>query len=209
MSIWIMVIMATLVATGWKPYVAPDISKRTIGLLGILIAVLLPSSIWWSPMPAVVQVQLHVTVCLLLLSTFFLLRGSENWSYRGYLVLCAFMIAVIWGSIRKIYIYDPVFYWLDPSWDAPIIGGLLCGAFTSEAKHQFGLIIWGAVLGECLNAVLQSGAYTAQIGSLSWWDSFWIAIASARLFSLLLKLIRMTISKLGIMLWHIKGGRSS
>lgn len=209
MSIWIMCIMFILIATGWKPYLAPDISRRTMILLGIIMVVLLPLSFWWSPLPEHVQAELHVSVCLLLVISLLTCHGFEEWRYKGYLILCAIMIAVIWGFIRKMYSYDPVFYWIGPSWDAPLLGGLLCGAFSSRVKHQFGMIIWGAVLGETLNAFLQSGTYTALIGSLSWWDSFWIAFATARLSSLMLRGIRIGASKLSGMLWHIRGGRSS
>lgn len=209
MSLLIMIIMLILIATGWKPYLAPDISRRTMALLGILIIASMPFSIWWSPLPDYIQIKLHVSVCLLLLASLFTFKGSEDWSYKGYLALCTLMIAVIWGCVRKIYSYDPVFYWIDPIGDAPITAGLLCGAFTAQTKHQLSMIIWGAVLGETLNTVLQAGTYAVFIGSLSWWDSFWIAVATARLFSLLLKAIRRGLTKLSVVLWYIKGGRSS
>lgn len=209
MSLLIMIMMLILIATGWKPYLAPDISRRTMVLLGILIIASMPLSIWWSPLSEFVQIKLHVSACLLLLASLLTFKGSEEWSYKGYLVLCALMIAVIWGCVRKMYSYDPVFYWIDPIWDAPLMAGLLCGAFTSQTKHQFSMIIWGSVLGETLNTALQAGTYTVFIGSLSWWDGFWIAVATARLFSLILKAIRKGLTKLSVMLWHIKGGRSS
>nr|WP_156889583.1 hypothetical protein [Paenibacillus harenae] len=156
-----------------------------------------------------IPIEIHVSVCMLLIASLFAFKGDEEWSYKGYLVLCTLMIAVIWGFVRKIYSFDPVFYWLGPNWDAPMLGGLLCGAFSASSKHQYAMIIWGAVLGECLNAMLQSHGYTAFVGSLSWWDGFWIAIATARLFTLLLKLFRVSLAKLSLMLWHIRGGRSS
>ncbi len=83
-----------------------------------------------------------------MLAGFMTYIDSEDWSYKGYLLLCAVMIAVIWGFIRKMYSYDPIFHWVDPSWDAPLLCGMFCGAFTSQVKHQFGMIVWGAVLGE-------------------------------------------------------------
>ena len=208
-SIWIIIIVFILITTGWKSYLAPDISRRTMAFLGIITVLLLNVSLWWSPFPPQIQVQLHVSACLFILAGLMTYIDSEDWSYKGYLLLCAVMIAVIWGFIRKMYSYDPIFHWVDPRWDAPLLCGMFCGAFTSQVKQQFGMVVWGAVLGEMLNAVLQAGVYTAYIGSLSWWDSFWIAMAAARSFSLLLKTIRLGASKLSGMLWHIKGGRSS
>lgn len=209
MSIFIIIILFILIVTGWKPYLAPDINRRTMVFLGAVTSLLLSVPLWWMPSPEHIQVHLHVSVCLFMLAGLLAFKGPKEWSYYGYLILCTLMIAVIWGFIRKMYSYDPIFYWVDPSWDAPLLCGMFCGAFTFQVKHQFGMIVWGAMLGEMLNAVLQSGLYTAYIGSLSWWDSFWIAMAAARLFSLMLKALRYGASKLSVMLWHIKGGRSS
>jgi len=209
MSIWIMIILFILIATGWKPYLAPDISRRMMSLLGIAIIALLGVSFWWKPFQGYIQVELHMSVCLLLLIGVLAFMNKEDWSYIGYLILCTIMIAVIWGFIRKMYSFDPVFHWINPNWDAPLLCGIFCGAFTSQVKHQFGMIVWGAVLGETLNAVLQFGAYTAHIGSLAWWDSFWIAMATAMMCSMLLKSARFGFSKLSVILWHLKGGRPS
>ncbi|WP_054024358.1 hypothetical protein [Bacillus sp. FJAT-28004] len=209
MSIWIMIIMFILIVTGWKPYLAPDISRRMLSLLGIAIIALLSVSFWLKPFQGHIQVELHISICLLLVVGILGFVNKEDWSYIGYLILCTLMLAVIWGFIRKMYSFDPVFHWFDPSWDAPLLCGIFCGAFTSNVKHQFGMIVWGAVLGETLNAALQVGAYTAHIGNLAWWDSFWIAMATAMLCRMLLKSVRIGFSKLSIILWHLKGGRPS
>lgn len=209
MSIWIIIILLILMVTGWKPYLAPEVSRRSLLVTAFGITVLLPFSLWWQPMPNLIPIELHAAVIVLLFSGLLTLKGSEDWRYKGYLVLCAVMIAVIWGSLRKMYSFYPIFYWLDPQWDAPLFAGVLCSAFTSQVKHQFGIIVWAAALGEVLNALLQSGNYTAMIGTLTWWDSFWITLITARIFSFVLKAIRRTASRVGVMLWDLKGGRSS
>lgn len=209
MSLWIIVILIILMATGWKSFIAPDFSQRSIVLFGIGVIALLPFSIWWVPGNAYVHVELHAAAIVLLLAGLLALNDSEEWSYKGYLLLCILMIMFIWGFLRKMYSYDPVFYWIDPLWDAPLLSGILSGAFTSNAKHQFGMIAWGAALGEVLNAILQGASYTTLIGSLYWWDSFWIAIVAAMIFTLFLKVVRMVFAKLSLVLLHLKGGRSS
>ncbi|OMF35180.1 hypothetical protein BK133_10720 [Paenibacillus sp. FSL H8-0548] len=210
MSFWIMSILFILIATGWKPYIAPDLSSWFLKvLIGIGMLALLNIPLWWSPSTGHVQVMLHATIGLLLLVSIPAFKATKDFAYIGYLMLCTLMIAAIWGFTRKIYSYDPVFYLMDPSWDAPLLAGMFCGAFTAQFKQQCGLLIWGAVLGEAFNSALQAGGYLAHIGSLAWWDSFWIAIAAARIFSLLFKTIRLSISKLNHMLLHIRGGRSS
>lgn len=210
LSIWIMTILFILIATGWKSQIAPDLGPRMLKVwMGVCLLAMTNVPLWWSPAPEYLHAALHVSVWLLLLTSITTYKGTEEWSYVGYLILCALMIAIIWGFIRKIYSYDPVFYWIDPRWDAPLLAGIFCGAFTSQFKQQCSMLIWGAVLGEAFNSVLQTGAYTAQIGSLSWWDSFWIALSAARLFSLLVKGIKLAILKLNGFFWQSKGGRSS
>jgi hypothetical protein len=210
MSFWIMSILFVLIATGWKPYVAPDVGQGSLRILiGIGMLGLFNVPLWWMPSPAYLQVMLHASVVLLVLFSLHAFTDARNWGSIGYLLLCALMVAVIWGFVRKIYSYDPVFYWISPSWDAPILAGMFCGAFTAQFKQQCALVIWGAVLGETLNTILQAGGYVGQIGSLSWWDSFWISIAAARMISLLLKAGKLGITKLNDRLLHIRGGRSS
>lgn len=209
LSLWIIIIFSILTATGWKPYFTQDLNKRTIVFFGALILAIQFLPLWWAPEVQYFEFQIHVNAGLLMLAAFLTIRGDEERSYKGYLILCALLIAAIWGLLRKMYSFDPVFYWIDPIWDAPLLGGVLCGAFASQAKHQFGMIVWGAVLGELLNAALQSHRHTAMIGSLAWWDSFWIAFASARLFSMLLKWLQFAMNKLQVLFWHLKGGRSS
>lgn len=209
MAIWIVLIMIILMATGWKDYVAPDISRRMMVAAVISMVIALASSLWLLPFH-VFGIEIHVGVCVLLfLALSSLYNGTESWGHVTYLLVCMLMIAVIWGFVRKMYSYDPVFYWINPNWDAPLLAGLFCGAFASKANQQFAMISGGAVIGEIFNAFLQTGGYMGYIGELRWWDSFWIAFATARIFSILLKALRVAGTKLQEMLWQIRGGRSS
>src|SRR5690606_9732452 len=133
LSLWVICCAFILIMTGWKSVIAPGTNRRTMVLLLLLGAVLLPFPLWWAPVALLPYLQLHAAAGVLLTAgALALLRGDEEWSYKGYLLLSMLMIALIWGMVRKIYSFDPVFYMINPVWDAPLLGGLLCGAFTSN-----------------------------------------------------------------------------
>ncbi|MCA0754436.1 hypothetical protein KP806_05195 [Paenibacillus sp. N4] len=208
-SLWLLLIWLVLLATGWKPFLFPEVTRRrmlTYGLIGLL---LLPTPIWLTAVLAGAHIELHAAVCVLLAAAMAALLRFEGWSLRGYLALSAVMTAVVWGFVRKIYSYDPVFYWLDPNWDAPLAAGVLCGAFSSEVRHQGVILIWGAALSELLLALLHKDIPSVRIGSLSWWDGFLIAFSAARLISILVRGAKTAMSKAGTFFWHSRGGGSA
>lgn len=195
-AIWIIICAVILFSTGWKPLIAPGVNRRSFVLLLVAVIALLPFPLWSSVMPQFPNLELHAAVYLLLIAGgATLLRSKEEWSYKGYMLLCIAMIALIWGTIRRIYSVDPVFYWLEPTLDTPLLAGALVGAFASRTELQFGILIWGAALGEMINAVLQGSDLMARIGSVSWWDSFCMAMAAAFFCSQLLKLARTAFAK--------------
>ncbi|WP_424766091.1 YphA family membrane protein [Paenibacillus sp. sgz302251] len=208
-SLGIVLIVLILAATGWRPYLAPDTDSRKMAIVVLLLAAVIPTSLWLSLVIFNLQLHVHASACIVIIAAFLIYLDPEEVGYKVYLVLSALLIATIWGFTRMLYSYDPVFFWLSPSWDSPIAGGLLCSAFSSQVKHQFGMLVWGAVFGEVLHAALMSGTNVPFIGSLAWWDSFLIAIVTARICSMMLLLMRLGISKLSLILWRVKGGRSS
>lgn len=208
-SLWLIIIWLVLLATGWKPFLFPAVGRRTMLTYGMLSLLLIPNPVWLEAELAGIRIELHVAVCALLIAAMAAAMRFEGWSQRGYLVLSMVMIAVVWGSVRKMYSYDPVFYWLDPIWDAPLAAGVLCGAFSSEVRHQGVILLWGAAVSELLLVLLQTDNPFARIGSLSWWDGFLIAFSAARLVSILLRGARSAMSKAGTFFWHSRGGGSA
>ncbi|WP_444939710.1 YphA family membrane protein [Paenibacillus harenae] len=156
-----------------------------------------------------ILIHSHAAILLLLIAGIVTAKDDEGWNNKLYLALCGGIVGLIWGLIRKLYSYDPVFYWLGPSWDAPLLGGVLCGLFTSNGKQQFGIIVWGAVLGEFVYAILYKGAVVTSIGTVAWWDGFLASLAAARIASLAHRAVRTTGSKISVFLLNDKGGRSS
>ncbi len=213
-SVWIVIMALILFATGWREYLAPGISRRTLIVLGAVSAIMLMMPLWIDihlrPGAAVTAViHIHAAIILLLLAGMVTGWGDEGWNNKLYLVLCGVIVGLVWGIVRKLYSYDPVFYWLGPSWDAPILSGALCGICTSNGRQQFGVMIWGAVIGEFVYALLYKGIVMTSIGSVAWWDRFLVSLVAASLASVAHRAVRMTGSKISDLLLNYRGGRSS
>lgn len=200
-------IMCILMATDWKPLIAPAIRSghAFIFLVAVGCALLFP--LWIAPFDGYPQVRIHAAACLLL-------AVAVKWSLgvkglRSYMFFCSLMLGIVWGTARSLYSYESMFYWLSPTWDAPLLGGLLCGAFASDVKQQLGLIGLGAAVEEIVAATFREGSLRIDIGALYWWDGVSIALASAIAITLVMKAIRRTLIKLGASWLGLKGGGSS
>ncbi|QNK55384.1 hypothetical protein [Paenibacillus sp. PAMC21692] len=179
-TIWLSIIIVILFATGWKPYLAPRLGTLGVIVLGIAVAIAAYTEYWWSPFSeSLPTVRIHVIVAVLLAGSLLALANNANKGQRSYLMLCALMLSIIWGSIRSLYTHDPILYWLEPAWNASLFCGLLCPLFTLNIRYQCGALLWGSVLGEIICAWLDHGVYKAAVGSIQWWDSLSIAATAA------------------------------
>lgn len=198
-----------LLATGWKPVLAPNIHSGWMLLLAGLTFTAFLYPIWVTPLANYPGFTIHAAVCLLLVSSAIAGAVSANKGQFFYLILCSLMLAVVWGSTRTLYVHESVLYWLNPSLDAPLLAGVLCSVFSSDSNHQLAITIWGAAAGECMASMLQEGAFQAQIGSWTWWDGLAIAICTALALTAAGRGLRGMISKLGAVWLQQRGGRSS
>ncbi|MDQ6418253.1 hypothetical protein RB620_02265 [Paenibacillus sp. LHD-117] len=207
LSVWLALVITILFATGWKPYIAPKLRSATAVVMTCAMAAAALYRFWWMPFPRYPFVNLHGAVLVLLAASLIALAFKDNKGHRGYLVLCIFMLAIIWGSIRSLYTHDPVLYWLEPCWDAPLLCGLLCCIFTMNIRYQAGALLWCAVFGDAISAWLENGAYTALIGSLNWWDSYSLALSAACCSTLAIRCVRYAGAIVGRTWVGIRGGR--
>lgn len=176
---WLALIMIILFATGWKPYIAPRLKPvGTILLLGALSAAVW-GGYWWTPLPRLPSMQLHLAVAVLLAVSIIGWAGKANKGHRSYLLVCLLMLSIIWGSIRSLYTHDPLLYWLEPGWNSSLLCGLLVCVFSTNIRYQSGVLLWCAALGDIISAWLDNGAYPTLIGSLAWWDSLSLALTAA------------------------------
>lgn len=192
-----------LMMTGWAEYVGAGRSKLFVAALCLLA----------QPFHYLVTVygtaiEIYGSVMVAAAAVCWTLRRGTAGESRRYLLLCACLTGIILGGIQKLYRLDPVFYWLDPVSDGGLLGGLLAAAFSVKAGHQFGLLLLAAIMAELANGLLSSGGYMARIGSLAWWDSFWLAFACARIISIAFYLLRASYGKVSGAGWRNKGGSS-
>ncbi|MCM3627433.1 hypothetical protein M3194_08650 [Paenibacillus glycanilyticus] len=196
-----------LITTGWSNLVGLSVKNRKWVFLALAVcAALQPIKETFH----IGQVQIHVFAgtILLMLITLLAMRGPLVWDSRGYLLICALLAGMIWGSVRKMYSVDPVFFWLDPFLDGPVVAGVLASAFSTKGQHQFTVLLFAGAAAELVHALLQRGVYEASIGSLQWWDSLWIAFATARVISLLFQAVRTGVVRFIAIPWRNKGGSS-
>lgn len=207
-SIWIMLMLFILMTTGWSDLVGLSAKNWKWILLALAVcAVLQP--IRETFRFGNVQIHLFAGTVLLMLIALLAMRGPLVWDSRGYLLICALLAGLIWGSVRKMYSVDPVFFWLDPLLDGPVVAGLLAAAFSTKGQHQFTVLLFAGAAAELVHALLQRGVYEASIGSLQWWDSLWIAFAAARMISLVFQAVRTGVVRFIAIPWRNKGGSSS
>ncbi|RJE90022.1 hypothetical protein D3P07_07335 [Paenibacillus sp. 1011MAR3C5] len=208
-SVLLLLIVSILWATGWKDVFAPRMRTGWAVAVTLAIALLLMFPLWSSPLHNKPAIQIHASVWLLLTVCAILLWRSVQDGQRGYLMLCALMLAIVWGSARSLYSHETMFYWMDPLWDMPLLAGLLCGAFTSDSRHQLVLVAWGAALGSFVEVLFRGDVIQTRIGSWEWWDSVAIACCSAVAVTVLLRAGRAIGSRIGAAWLHLRGGRSS
>ncbi|WP_155972710.1 YphA family membrane protein [Paenibacillus sp. Leaf72] len=205
LSFWIMIMAFILMTTGWAEYVGAGRSKLIVAVL-----CLFAQPFHYHVTIYGTAVEIYASIMIVAVAVCWSFRRGAGGESRRYLLLCACLTGIILGAIQKLYRLDPVFFWLDPAWDGGLLGGLLVAAFSVKPGHQFGILLLAAAMAELANGLLSSGTYMARIGSLAWWDSFWLAFACARLISIAFHLLRASYSKVAGAEagWRNKGGSS-
>lgn len=179
LSIWIALIIMILLLTGWKSLLAPDFNKKPSLLVIAIIAVCLPLPLWW-PNISAAKWQIHASVVVLLAAAALALYfQAEKWSTRSYLITAAVIIGAAWGLMRKMYSFDPIYHWLGPMWDAPLLAALLSCMFSKSSVGQFTLIAWGSFIGSLIYCMLAGVSQQVLIGAWSWWDELALALLFA------------------------------
>ncbi|CAM3124608.1 hypothetical protein PALU110988_03100 [Paenibacillus lupini] len=207
-SIWIMLMAFILMTTGWSDFVGLPMKNKKWFIIALSVCVTL-QPIQETFHLGNVQIHLYAGTILLMLIALLAMRGPLVWDSRGYLLVCALLAGMIWGSVRKMYSVDPVFFWLDPLLDGPIVAGVLASAFSSKGQHQFTVLLFAGATAELVHALLQRNIYEAAIGSLQWWDSVWIAFTASRVVSLVFLAARAGVVRFIAIPWRNKGGSSS
>ncbi|MHA7963619.1 YphA family membrane protein [Paenibacillus sp. CAU 1782] len=166
-----------LLATGWKPFIAPDRSAVSLILMLTLTTCLLFLPAWRMPFQGIVYIQPSAAPLMLAgLGSLFARSAFSGNCYRAAVVG---LLSLIWGCLRSLYSYEPFMSWLKPGWDIPVLCGLLVSLLISDFSRQPGLLVWCSILGECFASWLDRGSYYAVIGSARWWDIVLLSFAVA------------------------------
>lgn len=193
-SLLIIVISGILICTGWNAELLGGIRIRNVVLLGFGCLLCHRIAVAFPALEHTIVIRGDALVALA--ATRFCVRDGRTAGLAGYLLLCAFIVAMIWGSLREIYRADPVFYWLHPVWDAPLLSGMLAAAFTPKVKQQYAMLVWSAFLAEWISFALSGTSRSLSWGAFDWWDGLLISLAAARGTSLLFVWSRAAISRL-------------
>ena len=175
-----LLVTSILLATGWKPLIAPDVKPGALAALCLVWTGMFALPLWWSP-PGAERLDIHAAAVLIAAIGVRELWRTEEEGSRIYLLFCAVMLGALWGSLRILYARDPMMHLFDPGLDAPIICGLLGGALASAVRQQFGLVAAGAFAGELWAGWKQEAVVSAHVGSAEWRDGVCVAIAFAAL----------------------------
>lgn len=207
LTVWLVLIVVILFATGWKPYIAPNLGTPAILVLVAAIGAAVYAGDWWIPFDELPTLKLHSAVAVVLLASLVAWAGKSNNGERGYLFLCVLMLAIIWGSISSLYTHDPILYWLEPGYNSPLLCGLLCCVFTTNIRYQAGALLWCASLGDVISAWLDNGANPTAIGSAIWWDSYSLALATACCGAITIHIVRQAFAAAGKARIGLRRGR--
>lgn len=165
-----------LLATGWRSHFFPGIGRHIFWLMLLVFIIVIKLPLWIDPFPANEGPIIHAAVVMLLVASSVGLYKGRRETAIGYEALCVLMLALVWASLRSLYAHDPMFHWVSPEADAPLLCGFLSSVFASSYRQQFAQLSWGCALASLLLALQQySGAL---IGSAQWWDELCTAIAA-------------------------------
>ncbi|MFF2482142.1 hypothetical protein [Paenibacillus sp. NPDC058071] len=207
LTLWIVTIAIILLVTGWSVQVGAG--RHWPQLAAAAVACLLLQTLGGSFEAGSVHIDIKASAVFVMLGALAAMRMQRLIESSAYLLVGTLLTGMIWGSLQMMYSADPVFYLIHPRWDAPIAGGMLAAAFSVRPGQQFAVLAFGAACAEVIHALLSGGAYLAAIGSLAWWDGFWLAFATARISGLSFAAVRSATVRVGTLLWgRRRGGQS-
>lgn len=186
-ALWIIAVAVILICTGWEELVCPGIRKRYALFAAAACFALQPVHVQaeWDGISVSFGGSVLAAAAAVAVAASAGERRKPAAGRAGYLLLCSFIAGMIWGSIKQIYYADPVFYWIHPVWDGPLLAGVLAVAFASKPGQQYLMLFLAACWAEAIGAVLTAVGYKASLGSYAWWDGLLIAAAAARIVTLL------------------------
>ncbi|MBD2845185.1 hypothetical protein IDH44_08275 [Paenibacillus sp. IB182496] len=172
-TFWLLGLAGILVLTGWRRELLGTVRLRALLVFGVVWAVLLPVN--WA-LTSTLSIRLSLVWqmgwaigCLLL---------AKLRSQALYHLFATAIVGALVYWIRVLYLYDPVFVVIHPFWDTALAAGLLAGILSPLFAVQFSILTLALALAQLL--LHRSAMLHIPLGSASWQDGFFAALAIAR-----------------------------
>lgn len=173
-AIWLLSIGLILYCTGWQRHVAGRISGRSV-LMFLCGAVVLHPVI----IPVGPDIVLRGSAGWALLAAILAVASVRNAMQTVFVILCTMLAGTVWLWARTMYAMDPVFILMHPTWDGPLMAGLMAGLLTDRFRYHYGIVTLAAAMAEFSSP---AGRHTVvTLGSAAWWDGVAIALIAARM----------------------------
>ncbi|AJY77190.1 hypothetical protein [Paenibacillus beijingensis] len=181
-TFFLLLLSFILLTTGWNRELAEELTWKQAAFF---------AAGWFVTQPAV----------SVLAGGAFILRGSVLWTlgasvfvcmrgvrgrHPGYIFFCSVLLGMFWVWVEALYNSDPLLEIFDSRLDVPLLCGSLATLLVQQAGQQFVVITLASAVKSILSASILTGA-VVEAGSWNWWDGYFLALASARLTSIVFR----------------------
>ncbi|MFC4103746.1 YphA family membrane protein [Paenibacillus xanthanilyticus] len=176
-ALWLLAMGGILYVTGWQRQVADGLAgwKVAAVLAGIVLLHHYRIPVGWR------GVEVYGSAAWAMGCAFVALAAARSVMQSLFATLCALLSGTVWLWIRYMYESDPVFVFLRPELDGPVLAGFLAGVLTDSVGMHLYVVTAAAAIAPMAALYLPAAAARIEIGSLAWWDGLAVALVGARL----------------------------
>lgn len=185
LSLSIVVIILVLLATGWKGTLWGPAQDRYLLIFFICWVIGC-----WVSVPAGSSHVISGAWLTIGVTSLIGLKRCVSFYTFIHVLSSALLIAALFVFLGQLVRLDPVLFVVDPVWDAAVILGVLVACFMSVPLEQLAAITMGLTLGVWLSGWIANTEIPYIIGDAAFFDTWWLAVASSRLFTLVIMGLR-------------------
>ncbi|MBD3918778.1 hypothetical protein H8B09_08455 [Paenibacillus sp. PR3] len=215
LSMGLTLIFFILFSTGWKELIAERIPMPYLTLIASGCILLAPFSLSfdrWMNGHGSMSIQLSVCWLTAWAIVGMLFYRQEGTLQRVYVLFASLLAAMMGGWLRILYLNDPVLIFYHVTLDAAFMTGI-SAVLMAPASSPLRLIVvtFASVLQPILVGWLRPGHPMdgIRIGSLTWWDSYLLALCTTCVLGLLFRTMRVAAEKWRLRFAGSGGGEES